>query len=95
MKKLKTVYKNYFRHVRIGNEFRPYYPNIRSGTHKRFSTKQEKSYYFLHEIEYENISFRIRAKRGNALADPWSDYPSDVYELRKSWKHNSKRRKQY
>ncbi|MGF1754750.1 hypothetical protein L4C33_14275 [Vibrio makurazakiensis] len=71
------------------------YPSIRSGTHKHFSTKQEKSYYFLHRIECRGYPIKLRAARGKALPNPWFDYPSYVYDLAKSWKHNSKRQKQY
>ncbi len=71
------------------------YPCIRSRIHKHFSTKQEKSYFFLHEIEYKGYPMRLRAARGRALATPWDDYPAYVYDLAKCWKHNSKRRHQF
>ena len=94
MKKLKQQYRN-----RYVVERRQYlfdiYPNVRSGTHKHFSTKQEKAYYFLHAIECKGYPIKLRAARGNALANPWDDYPAHVYDLAKSWKHNSRRRHQY
>jgi len=96
MKKLKRhYYKQYKQRVRPYTWEWEVYPCIRSHTHKHFSTKQEKSYYFLHRIELRNYPIKLRAARGGALANPWDDYPSSVYALAKSWKHNSKRRNQY
>lgn len=72
------------------------FPNIISGTHKKFSNKQEKSLYFLHKKEYKKeYGLKIRGKRGGSLPDCWDDYPSYVYDVAKSWKHNSKRKNQY
>jgi hypothetical protein len=71
------------------------FPNVRSGTFKHFSTKQEKSFYFMHLAECEGYPVKLRAARGKVLADPWDDYPAYVYDVAKSWKHNSKRRNQY
>lgn len=93
MKKLKQQYRGRIKcHRRYNWDV---YPSVRSGTHKRFSTRQEKSYFFLHEIECKGYPIKLRAARGRALATPWDDYPSYVYDLAKSWKHNSKRRCQY
>ncbi|WED21554.1 hypothetical protein L3Q72_13120 [Vibrio sp. JC009] len=93
MKKLKQQYRS---QVKVhGHYFGDVYPGVRSGTHKQFSTKQEKSYFFLHEIEYRQYPIKLRAARGKPLADPWDDYPANVNYLAKSWKHNSKRRYQY
>jgi len=94
MKKLKQQYK----HPEIFSGIRHswiYYPNLRSWLHKRFSTRQEKSYYWLHRIEYKEYSINIRASRGTQLANPWDDYPSDSYDVARSWKHNSRRKHQY
>lgn len=71
------------------------YPKVRSGSHKHFSTKQEKSYYFLHQVECRGYPVKLRAARGRVLANPWDDYPSLIDDAAKSWKHNSRRRKQY
>ena len=46
------------------------YPSINSHIHKHFSTRQEKSFYFLHLIEYEGYPLKLRAARGKSLADP-------------------------
>lgn len=98
MKKLKSQYRHSLTKVMI---FRTtttvweIYPSVRSRYHKHFSTKQEKSYYFLHKIESRGYPIKLRAARGRILADPWDDYPSFVYRFAKSWKHNSKRHKQY
>lgn len=49
MKKLKQQYRKRIKYQR--QYLWGFYPSIRSGTHKHFSTKQEKGYYFLHIIE--------------------------------------------
>ncbi len=93
MKKLKQQYRS---HIKAdGNFIWDVYPCVRSGNHKHFSTKQEKSYFFLHEVEYGEYPIKLRAARGKSLANPWDDYPAYVYDVAKSWKHNSKRRHQY
>lgn len=92
MKKLKQQYRGCIeRHNYMWNV----YPYVRSGTFKKFSTKQEKSFYFMHLVECRDYPVKLRAARGKALADPWDDYYSIVYDVAKSWKHNSKRRHQY
>lgn len=95
MKKLKRQYQANVRCAFIYGYAWEIYPSIRSVVHKRFSTKQEKSYYFLHQIECKGYPVKLRAARGKALADPWDDYPSSACDKAKSWKHNSKRRNQY
>ncbi len=93
MKKLK---QQYLSRIKCQHQYIwDVYPSVRSGTHKHFSTKQEKSYFFLHEIECRGYPIKLRAARGRPLANPWDDYPAYVYDLAKSWKHNSKRRYQY
>ncbi|SEG19257.1 hypothetical protein [Vibrio hangzhouensis] len=94
MKKLKSQYR-YMTTKEIRGVIWRDYVAIRSGTHKHFSTKQEKSFYFLHQIECKGYPIKLRAARGKALADPWDDYASTVYKTVKSWKHNSRRQKQY
>ena len=95
MKKLKSQYRYGCINRDSSNYLWETYPSIRSGTHKSFSTKQEKSFYFMHLIELKEYPIKLRAARGGVLADPWDDYPSIVYDLAKTWKHNSKRCKQY
>jgi hypothetical protein len=93
MKKLKQQYRS---HIKAnGCIIWHVYPCVRSGTHKHFSTKQEKSYFFLHEVEYSEYPIKLRAARGKILANPWDDYPAYVFDVAKCWKHNSKRRHQY
>ncbi len=93
MKKLKQHYRS---HIQAGGNFLwDVYPCVRSGTHKHFSTKQEKSYFFLHEVEYREYPIKLRVARGKSLANPWDDYPAYVYDVAKCWKHNSKRSHQY
>jgi len=94
MKKIKQQYCSHIKCNHFGYLWEVY-PSIRSGTHKHFSTKQEKSFYFMHLTELKAYPIKLRATRGRALANPWDDYPSFVYGLAKSWKHNAKRCKQY
>ncbi|KII75233.1 hypothetical protein PL18_19550 [Vibrio renipiscarius] len=93
MKRLKQQYRNRIKYQ--CQYLWDLYPSVRSGTHKHFSTKQEKSYYFLHKVECRGYPIKLRAARRKALANPWDDYQSHVYGLAKSWKYNSKRQKQY
>ena len=93
MKKLKRQYRSYVKAQ--GDYLWDVYSSVRSGTHKYFSTKQEKSYYFLHKVEWREYPIKLRAARGRSLANPWDDYPAHVYDVAKCWKHNSKRRHQY
>ena len=100
IKKTKVQYRdahNSFRFIYKGIDLEFLtYPNMRSGCHKHFSTKQEKSFYIMHQIEYKDYPLRMRSKRSSSsLAEPWDDFPSYVYDKRKSWKHNSKRKNQY
>ncbi|NRB69620.1 MAG: hypothetical protein HRU48_20000 [Vibrio sp.] len=93
MKKLKQQYRSRKKAHRA--YLWDVYPSVRSGTHKHFSTKQEKSYFFLHKVEYSEYPLKLRPARGKSLANPWDDYPAYVYDVAKCWKHNSKRRHQY
>ncbi|WP_240703719.1 hypothetical protein [Vibrio rotiferianus] len=62
MKKLKQQYRS---HIKAnGRIIWDVFPFVRSGTHKHFSTKQEKSYFFLHEVEYREYPIKLRAARG-------------------------------
>ncbi|TCM60671.1 hypothetical protein EC844_13110 [Acinetobacter calcoaceticus] len=94
MKKLKYQYRQ---SIRITHKayFGLIYPNIKSLYHKKFSTQQERGFYFLHVIEYKGYPLKIRAARGKGLAQVWDDLPASVYSVAKSWKHNSKRKHQY
>jgi hypothetical protein len=94
MKKLKLQYRYVTKQQCSGLIWRDYVA-IRSGAHKHFSTKQEKSFYFLHQIECKGYPIKLRAARGKALPDPWDDYPCTFYNTAKSWKHNSRRKNQY
>ncbi len=94
MKKLKFQYQKAIQSTWHEN-FRLIYPNVKSSMHKKFSTQQERSFYFLHIIEYKDYPLKIRVARGKGLPQPWDDYPAFVYDVAKSWKHNSKRANQY
>jgi len=49
----------------------------------------------MHLIKIRGYPIKLRVARGRVLPDPWDDYPSIVSDLSRSWKHNSKRCKQY
>jgi len=94
MKKLKPQYRA-LRVVSFYERHLLTYPQLRNAYYKHFSTRQEKSFFYLHRIEYKAYPLKLRAARGKSLADPWDDYPSNADSLAKSWKHNAKRRHQY
>ncbi|MEZ8113554.1 hypothetical protein ACED44_01355 [Vibrio splendidus] len=58
MKQLKQQYRECIKYQR--QHLLDLYPSVRSGTHKHFSTKQEKSYYFLHKIECRGYPVKPR-----------------------------------
>ena len=45
---------------------------------KKFSTHQERSFYFLHRIGYKSYSLNIRVARGTGLAQVWDEFPTYV-----------------
>lgn len=94
MKKLKHQYRQSIQSARH-DYFWEIYPNVRSSVFKKFSTHQERSFYFLHSIEYKDYPLRLRVARGTGLPHVWDDFPTYVYDVAKSWKHNSKRKNQY
>lgn len=95
MKKLKAQYKHAFVKNKYDHEWLVY-PHMRSDPIKKFSTKQEKACYYQHQIEYREYRLlKLRAARGKALAHVNDDIPTICYDFDKSWKHNSKRKKQY
>lgn len=44
-----------------------YYTYVHSESHKHFSTKQEKSAYCIHMIEYKQYKLKIRPSRGSNI----------------------------
>lgn len=94
MLKLKKQFsRRSIRKTRVGEI--EYYTYVHSESHKHFSTKQEKTAYCIHMIEYKQYKLKIRPSRGSNIANPWDDYPSYVYKMSKSWKYKSKRKRQY
>ena len=89
MKKLKHQYRKSIQSTRH-DYFWEIYPNVRSSVFKKFSTHQERSFYFLHRIEYKDYPLKLRVARGTGLPHDWDDLPTYVYDVAKSWKHNSK-----
>ena len=63
MKKLKHQYRQSIQSTRH-DYFWEIYPNVRSSVFKKFSTHQERSFYFLHSIEYKDYPLRLRVARG-------------------------------
>lgn len=72
------------------------YPNLRSQSHKKFSTTQESALYSQHMAEHRKDGIvKLRAKRSNKnIANPNDDYATNLYSLR-SWKDKTKRKTQY
>jgi len=89
-KKLKYQYKQPI-NSNLHDYFCQIYPSVGSSYFKKFSTYQERSFYFLHDIEYKSYSLKIRVVRGAGLANIWDDFSTYVYKVAKSWKHNSRR----
>lgn len=94
MQKLKSQYQRSVKNY-PNDGIRRRYPHLRSRYFKKFSTYQERSFYFIHLIEYKDYPLKIRVARGTGLPEEWDDLPSSVYNVAKSWKHNSKRKHQY
>ncbi len=68
----------------------------RNGICRSFSTKQERSFYFMHVAEYaKDYPLRLRVSRGSGLIDAWEDLASGHYEVEKCWKNNSRRKNQW
>ena len=63
MKKLKHQYKKAVNSTQH-DYFWLIYPNVRSSIFKNFSTHQERSFYFMHYIEYKDYPLKIRVARG-------------------------------
>lgn len=58
-------------------------------------TTNERRAYFLTEDE-RDAGVKLRASRSIAsLPDSWEDIYPSTHDVKKSWKHNSKRRKQW
>ncbi|MEZ8990044.1 hypothetical protein AB4571_01145 [Vibrio breoganii] len=94
MRKLKSQFQRR-RIVLSRRGLRVKFPDLRSVVHKQFSNRQERSRYCLDLVEYGDYPLKLRVARGSRLPDPRDDYPSLVMDSFKSWKHHSKRRKQY
>lgn len=96
MKKLKKQYRNSEEIILHSGRKYVFYPNVKSGSIKLFSVHQERSLTALHKVEYKKeYNLKIRGKRDGGIPNPWDDYRSHVYDVSTSWKHNSKRKKQY
>jgi hypothetical protein len=80
VKNLKYQYQNSIKR-NPDDCFSKRYPNIKSLYYKAFSTHQERSFYFLHIIEYKDYPLKIRVARGNGLAQAWDDLPTYVYKV--------------
>lgn len=72
------------------------YPNLRSQSHKKFSTTQERALYSQHMIEHQKGGMvKLRAKRSTkSLANPNDDYATNLHSIR-SWKDKTNRQNQY
>jgi len=72
MKKLKFQYLQP-ENTHPNDGIRERYPHLRNVYHKKFSTRQERSFYFLHLIEYKNYPLKLRVARGTGLPDERDD----------------------
>jgi len=70
------------------------YPNMRDDHYRRFSFRQECSYYLMHLLEQKEYPLKLRSARGAQLMDVFWGRRSFCQSLSESWKHNSKRRSQ-
>ncbi|SHH55834.1 hypothetical protein [Ferrimonas marina] len=72
------------------------HPDLRTNCHKRFSTLQERRWNLAHQPELQAYRTAIRGRRYHKSLpnSNWDFYPS-VLDTMTSWKHNSKRRKQW
>lgn len=73
------------------------YPNLRDYMFRHLSTKQERSLYLMHENEYlKEYNLKLRKKRSaRQLPTEYDDIRSFVRKSSTSWKHSTKRRRQY
>lgn len=88
------------RHLFLSDEtIREYknFPRLRNHYFRAFSTKQESSYFEMHEVEYKNeFNLKLRRRRSSkALPDSYDDLHSSFLSSSKSWKHGTKRKRQY
>lgn len=63
----------------------------------RFYPEKRDQYDYLHE-DHEGYEVRIHPRgkrRGKNLPDSWDDYHNRSWGMRKSWKRNSKRKRQW
>ena len=64
--------------------------------YRHVHTRNELRYNELHRKEYRNEFQVVRGRRSRKnLPTTWSELSADLYDRRKSWKHNSKRRNQW
>lgn len=71
------------------------YPQLRNHIYRYFSTFSEKKATLGHIADYPDYGIRFRACRGKNIIDHYDDVPSDALKLSRSWKHNSRRKKQF
>ncbi len=58
-----------------------FYPFLRSYVHKKFGPRQEKSFHYLHRIEYKEYFLNLIVARGKQFAEPWDDYWFHRYDV--------------
>ena len=76
MDKLKCLKQQYVKVVKkglTGDYDDEFFPNRQDKWYRHFSTKQEKSFYFLHRIEYKTYRIRLGYKRCQ-IFDSWEAY---------------------
>jgi len=75
-------------------KFKEYDDFIIGGCHRKFSTTHERRQNIHAIMEYGDTIVRGK-RRGHNLPNTWDDLPNRSWGAASSWKHNSKRRKQW
>lgn len=93
-KKLKAAYRKYKYLYYSYGLYHYRYSNVSGNSFRKIKTFSEARETCGHQSDYgENI---IRAKRGyKTIPSSWDDVSSGLWKKQYSWKHNSKRRKQW
>src|SRR5690606_2359359 len=94
LKKIKPAYRKYKEYYYTYGRHYYHYNNICGRSYRKVKTFSEAKATCGHQVDYgEDI---VRAKRGyKTIPNSWDDISTGIYKKQYSWKHNSKRRKQW
>lgn len=73
LKHLKQQYVSVVKKGLTGDYDDEIFPNRQDIWYRHYSVKQEKSSFFLHEIEYVSYPLKLRSRRGRALMCSWTN----------------------